>query len=1152
MWSVSESASPERGAEGSAADTFATRAHRADVEASWRGATLDERLAHVRDHIRNYGTAAHSPDTLRPSRARTSSARPSSARPSSASPSSVGPSSSSQDEVLAPWARACAFGSLEGLRRRLSWDGIDIDVAVAAMDASAPADFPLAEWVHRRAELVADAEACATTIGTPAWDADLADVGRELPFVEVWLPVLLSARRRLSLTVPTRRDWLSAAAIRALEVQLLRELSRVGELTLLEDFRARIHARDGMAARAAGELLLSPVPASDGYRADIRPVPASDGYRAYIRQLLAARYAELLDAFPVLTRHAVLLADQWVQQISVLVSRQHDDRAAIEATFEADAGQIQRLTPALSDRHAGGCRVAAVELSSGLRLAYKPRDVRLERIFNDWLLWLRRSGLDVVPRPLRVIDRGAYGWVEWAEQKDLASIDAVHAYFRSAGALVCLTHVLGGLDLHSENLVATSDGPVLIDTEMLLQPATLPLKDPSARDDDADGGSLHSCLSSGLVSRIVVDKRGTPFDVGGLQQAPARELKVPMRRWLDLQHDAIRFEPVHRVHPMLRNDVRLHGEVQRPEDFVDDVCAGYEATYRFLEANRVILLAPDGPLRGFAECRLRLLFRPSDEYATAQYVLAAPRYQRRGLDRSLAIETFARVFAGEVERPRLWPLVHDGRPPLESLDIPRPTLRADATDLEAPTGEVVRNLYAHSGIEATRRRLSALSADDLAYQIDQLRTALANPLTPTLSPLAGRGGTYAASDALGAAAESVGLALLRRAHHGPDGSLRWTASRGRVDLYSGASGIALFFAALAAASRRETWRDAAQQVLRGVDTETRESRGASEWRIGACTGLPSVAYAMVLAGQLLGDANTIARAGELAASIPGDAIDTDPALDIEGGAAGALVALLAVDAVRADDRLIEQAGRCVSRLRATQIRNGPDRGAWPAGEQAQPLPGFAHGAAGIAYALCRWFARTGDTSVCDLVRNAWDFERRIFAEHGRAWPAIRRDGGRIVLTAWCHGAPGIALARAAAPAALADPELAGEIESAIGQTLSQEPAPLDHLCCGNLGRADATLTVGLRTDTTMWIDAARTMARTVAARIMEHGRLGMRGKGFHVGAPAPEFFQGLAGIGYQLLRAAAPSLIPSVLAFETATEINRRPVSSATPAEEPR
>ena len=43
----------------------------------------------------------------------------------------------------------------------------------------------------------------------------------------------------------------------------------------------------------------------------------------------------------------------------------------------------------------------------------------------------------------------------------------------------------------------------------------------------------------------------------------------------------------------------------------------------------------------------------------------------------------------------------------------------------------------------------------------------------------------------------------------------------------------------------------------------------------------------------------------------------------------------------------------------------------------------------------------------------------------------------------------------------------------------------------------------------------------------------MRGRGFQVGANAPEFFQGLAGIGYQLLRASAPSVLPSVLAFDS-------------------
>ena len=42
----------------------------------------------------------------------------------------------------------------------------------------------------------------------------------------------------------------------------------------------------------------------------------------------------------------------------------------------------------------------------------------------------------------------------------------------------------------------------------------------------------------------------------------------------------------------------------------------------------------------------------------------------------------------------------------------------------------------------------------------------------------------------------------------------------------------------------------------------------------------------------------------------------------------------------------------------------------------------------------------------------------------------------------------------------------------------------------------------------------------------------MRGQGYLRGAADPGFFQGLAGIGYEMLRAASPGIVPSVLAFE--------------------
>jgi hypothetical protein len=328
--------------------------------------------------------------------------------------------------------------------------------------------------------------------------------------------------------------------------------------------------------------------------------------------------------------------------------------------------------------------------------------------------------------------------------------------------------VLGGTDLHSENLVATAEGPVLVDAEMLLQPSTGPRPSPDAsyEEEDTSGVSTDSCLSSGLVSFIVVDRTGKAFDVGGLRPAVSRELAVPMRRWLNLRRDDIRFVPEQRVHPVLRNDVRVNGHDQRPEDFAADVRAGFESTYRFLEWNRAACLAADGPLRGFRTAA-RGSVSPERPYRSAVCDGGAS-YQR---SRTRSDQRSKRSTAAA-----LWPLV--GRASGDQGSHPRQTLTASATDLEASTGEVVHDYFARSGVEAVRGRLRALTPEDLAWQVDQLGAALeSQEAAPPIVQ-----GDVAGEGALITAAEQIGVALLRRAHQAPDGSLRWVSSRGRAAL----------------------------------------------------------------------------------------------------------------------------------------------------------------------------------------------------------------------------------------------------------------------------------------------------------------------------------------------------------------------------------
>ena len=90
---------------------------------------------------------------------------------------------------------------------------------------------------------------------------------------------------------------------------------------------------------------------------------------------------------------------------------------------------------------------------------------------------------------------------------------------------------------------------------------------------------------------------------------------------------------------------------------------------------------------------------------------------------------------------------------------------------------------------------------------------------------------------------------------------------------------------------------------------------------------------------------------------------------------------------------------------------------------------------------------------------------------------------------------------------------------------------VDHPCCGNMGRAEVLLASGRRLSRPELEEAARERAWRVVTRAERTD-----GFALHPMLPKqvdnPGFFQGTAGIGYELLRMARPDLLPSVLLWE--------------------
>jgi len=260
---------------------------------------------------------------------------------------------------------------------------------------------------------------------------------------------------------------------------------------------------------------------------------------------------------------------------------------------------------------------------------------------------------------------------------------------------------------------------------------------------------------------------------------------------------------------------------------------------------------------------------------------------------------------------------------------------------------------------------------------------------------------------------------------------------------------------------------------------------------------------------------------------------------VMGGSAGAILALLRLYRdIRSED-VLARAIKCGEHLLA-QDRIGPaSRRSWASqGAGRSPLNGMSHGAAGFAYALASLAAASGREDFADAAAECIAFENASYDTGRYNWPDLRNSEQRLWPCQWCHGAPGIGLARvatarriganAALNAKFGGESIAADIGHAAAGVRQAWPNQLDTLCCGALGSieflCEAANAIGdgdLRTLASRRLAAVLDEAATAGDYRWNSGK-----RQFNLG-----LFRGLAGVGYSLLRRANASL-PNVLIWE--------------------
>jgi type 2 lantibiotic biosynthesis protein LanM len=1010
---------------------------------------------------------------------------------------------------VARWrARLARPDRPDALEVRLSIAGLSAAHLARLEDGDWPADRPLPAWSHTLHEAFAGPRLVPSSIAAPH---------APRPFEEILFPLVDIAARRLRERTGAAGDHLTVEALRGWRRHLLERLSDLAAPSLLLSFRREVARRDPLA------LFTAP-----GERASRRH------YEPWVSRLREGKLAEFFTEYAALARLLAEELDRQVAAATELCRRLDADWVSVADLCGCGApGRVTQLAPSGSDPHSGGQRVMILHFESGDAVVYKPRTVSAEVAYAALVSWATAAGIPHGLRAPRALARPGYGWVEAVRHHECRDEAEVRAYYLRAGVLAALLYAVGTTDAHHENLIAEGAMPVLIDPEVLLSPPTRTWgNDPV--DVTTVGATLfrESVLGTGLFPMWTLSGAGHPVDVGGLGGQHGSGAARLM--WRDVNTDAMSASPESQVAPA-RNLPWLRGRPVGAERFEAEIIRGFEDGYRFLLDHRAGLTGPAGPMRVLGVADLRFLFRNTGTYADLLSRMLHPSCLGSGADMGIEAEALAVPFIPAKDAHATPPvsILHAELEAMARLDIPTFSARADSCHLYAGNAAVATDVFLEPATAALERRLARLGEPDLRFQRDLIQAAMAARFADTsrdqraprrdeeepVARIAAR-----SAETARAAALRIGHEAVARAIHAPDRTATWlgfgfdhASGTARLepladDLYGGRPGVALLLAALAAETGDRPCADAARAALapwtRPEPPHARPGDGPTG--LGGAGGL---FYALTRAGSWLGDPRMLSAARGLVATLAAPPRTSSPHDVIEGDA-GALLALLAFHAVTADGSALDAAIACGDRLLSAR-QGGQGLAWWPSWPGHPAYPGMAHGAAGIALALARLFARTDDARYSEAAAAAY------------TWAAREYDGGPDFGTSWCHGQAGWVLAR------LGGAELVGlpaGIDEAIHRLRHGSASTVDHLCCGGYGTVEALALAGRR----LGRDEASHAALSQATR----GVNAPRSPEFVLDLTLPDslphfgFFRGVSGIAYVLLRLGGARDLPSVLLVE--------------------
>ncbi len=1045
---------------------------------------------------------------------------------------------------LARWCELTSDGDQELFERRIANSGFNYGQLNVVLVDDKSENVTLPAWLSLLNEILEFINGSALkSKAVNRITSSFLETEQPVPFEEIFVPIIHFARSKVTEEFRHENSLMLDSANSDLDRFLLTRLSETCGRVLEVEFNSY--------------LALLQLQDLD-YKAIQNDVDSREYYHQFIDYLFQEGLEAIFCEYPVLARHLTHRVDQWIEIAVEFTRRLSDDFDDLRTRLGMlDSSRVVHLKPGLSDSHDNGRNVMLIEFETGDKVVYKPKELGLDFGYFQLVQWLNENGAPFEFKILQEIEKSGYGWKEFAEQGSITTLDGASRFYLRSGALLALFYALDGVDFHHENVVACGEFPTPIDCETIVQHQPRVL----SRQKDLTSAALESINRSVLKSSFLPrfsKIRGHYVDVSGMG-AGSRPTPIKIFKYSNINSDAMRYtaEQVNKSFDSA-NAPKLGDTVLVPENYVDDIVRGFMDTYRFLYTRKDQLFDAGSPFSKMFTYSVRYFNRATQLYGSLLAKIGHPKFQKDGVDFGIELERLYRKFLWEDELSLLWPLIETESADLFGLDLPKFMAKADGKAIDLGNGSTVESWFDALPLGAAFNKVGAFCESDLSYQCELIRSSIAIRKRREIERKVGSFMEQSMSEAVPAldrrqaleAACDIADTIRSRALVSKNGDPSWVTILSsederwfyvgdmKYDLYQGNLGVGVFFAAMEVLKSGSGYGDFAYSSISLVRRWLKLAKpiDIDHFGIGGLSGLGSLIYGLTTMSSILDDRVLREEALRATELVSEKVIDGDVILDIFGGTAGMLCALLALFRVSRDPAILNKALRCGYHLVQRQNRVDQDSLALETDPNPLGCAGFSRGVAGIAYALLSLYRETGEQKFYTAAEKAMGFGS--FKDEAQTDDCCidgsdvgtANDVVRGSTQGWCNGALGIALSRIGTLDVLNNESVRTYIEASLSAAMMQAIPETDHLCCGAASVGEALLSAGQKYHCSMWKSAAPRFATLSMLRHREQDKFVPRSNRSELFNPT--LFQGSSGFGYHCLRLFESVNLPNILLLE--------------------